>query len=113
LGAPVIKTLWGKMVIPDDSPYTTGGIGLLGTAGSADLVDDIDTLLILGTNFLYTKYLPEPGKITVVQVEVDADAARAGNRLPTDVPLIGDVGATLEALQPRLRRNSERKHLAK
>jgi pyruvate dehydrogenase (quinone) len=111
LGAPVIKTLSGKMVIPDDSPYTTGGIGLLGTAASADLVDDVDTLLMLGTNFPYTKYLPEPGKVTVVQVEVDA--ARAGNRLPTDVPLIGDVAATLEALQPRLRRNSERKHLAK
>jgi pyruvate dehydrogenase (quinone) len=111
LGAPVIKTLSGKMVIPDDSPYTTGGIGLLGTAASADLVDDIDTLLMLGTNFPYTKYLPEPGKVTVVQVELDA--ARAGNRLPTDVPLIGDVAATLEALQPRLRRNSERKHLAK
>jgi pyruvate dehydrogenase (quinone) len=111
LGAPVIKTLSGKMVIPDDSPYTTGGIGLLGTAASADLVDDIDTLLMLGTNFPYTKYLPEPGKVTVVQVEVDA--ARAGNRLPTDVPLIGDVAATLEALQPRLRRHSERSHLAK
>jgi pyruvate dehydrogenase (quinone)/pyruvate oxidase len=111
LGAPVVKTLSGKMVLPDDSPYTTGGIGLLGTAPSADLMDDIDTLLMLGTNFPYTKHLPEPGKVKVVQVEWDA--TRAGNRLPTDVPLIGDVGATLEALLPRLRRKENRSHLDK
>jgi pyruvate dehydrogenase (quinone)/pyruvate oxidase len=111
LGAPVIKTLSGKMVLPDDSPFTTGGIGLLGTAPSADLVDDIDTLLMLGTNFPYTKHLPAPGKVKVVQVEWDP--TRAGNRLPTDVPLVGDVGATLEALLPRLRRREDRSHLEK
>jgi pyruvate dehydrogenase (quinone) len=111
LGAPVIKTLSGKMVLADDSPYTTGGIGLLGTAPSAELVDDIDTLVMLGTNFPYTKHLPEPGTVKVVQVELDA--ARAGNRIPTDVPLIGDVGATLEVLLPRLRRREDRGHLEK
>ena len=111
LGAPVIKTLSGKMVLADDSPYTTGGIGLLGTAPTADLVDDIDTLLMLGTNFPYTKHLPEPGSVKVVQVEIDP--ARAGNRLPTDVPLVGDVAATLEALQPRLSRQANRGHLKK
>jgi pyruvate dehydrogenase (quinone)/pyruvate oxidase len=111
LGAPVVKTLSGKMVLADDSPYTTGGIGLLGTAPSADLVDDIDTLVMLGTNFPYTKHLPDPGAVKVVQVEWDA--TRAGNRLPTDVPLIGDVGATVEALLPRLRRKDNRSHLEK
>ncbi|HEY9481758.1 MAG TPA: thiamine pyrophosphate-dependent enzyme [Micromonosporaceae bacterium] len=111
LGAPVIKTLSGKMVLADDSPYTTGGIGLLGTAPNADLVDDIDTLLMLGTNFPYTKHLPAPGNVKVVQVDIDA--TRVGNRLPTDVPLIGDVSATLEALLPHLRRNDERGHLEK
>jgi pyruvate dehydrogenase (quinone) len=111
LGAPVVKTLPGKMVLPDDSPFTTGGIGLLGTAPSADLIDDIDTLVMLGTNFPYTKHLPEPGKVKVVQVEWDA--TRAGNRLPTDVPLIGDVAATLEALLPRLHRKENRSHLEK
>ena len=111
LGAPVIKTLSGKMVLADDSPYTTGGIGLLGTAPNADLVDDIDTLLMLGTNFPYTKHLPAPGKVKVVQVEIDA--TRVGNRLPTDVPLVGDVSATLEALLPHLRRNDDRGHLEK
>ncbi|GAA5183063.1 thiamine pyrophosphate-binding protein [Rugosimonospora acidiphila] len=111
LAAPIIKTLPGKMVVADDSPYTTGGIGLLGTAPSADLVDDIDTLLMLGTNFPYTKFLPSPGKVRVVQVEIDP--TRVGNRLPTEVPLIGDVGATLEALLPLLHRRKDRGHLEK
>jgi pyruvate dehydrogenase (quinone)/pyruvate oxidase len=109
LGAPIVKTLPGKMVVPDDSPYVTGGIGLLGTRPSAELVEDVDTLLMLGTNFPYTKHLPPPGKVRVVQVEIDP--ARAGTRVPTDVPLIGDVGATLEALLPRLRRRTDRSHL--
>jgi pyruvate dehydrogenase (quinone)/pyruvate oxidase len=109
LGAPVIKTLPGKMVLPDDSPYVTGGLGLLGTAPSEELVEDADTLLMLGTNFPYTKHLPAPGKARVVQVELDP--VRAGTRLPVEVPLIGDVGATLEALLPRLRRRTHRSHL--
>jgi pyruvate dehydrogenase (quinone)/pyruvate oxidase len=111
LAAPVIKTLRGKTVVPDDSPFTTGGIGLLGTAPSEELIDDVDTLLMLGTNFPYTKYLPEPGKVTVVQVEIEPE--RAGRRLPTDVPLVGDVAATLEALLPLLRRRIDRSHLEK
>jgi pyruvate dehydrogenase (quinone) len=109
LGAPIVKTLSGKMVVPDDSPYVTGGIGLLGTAPTAELVEEIDALLMLGTNFPYTKHLPEPGKAKVVQVEIDP--ARAGTRVPTDVPLIGDVGATLEALLPLLSRRSDRSFL--
>jgi pyruvate dehydrogenase (quinone)/pyruvate oxidase len=109
LAAPVVKTLSGKQVLADDSPFTTGGIGLLGTAPSADLVEDIDTLVMLGTNFPYTKHLPAPGSVKVVQVEWDP--TRAGNRLPTDVPLIGDVRVTLEALLPRLRRQENRSHL--
>jgi pyruvate dehydrogenase (quinone) len=111
LGAPIIKTLPAKMVVPDDSPYTTGGIGLLGTAPNADLVDDVDTLLMIGTNFPYTKHLPAPGKVKVVQIEIDP--TRVGNRLPTDVPLVGDARTTLEALLPHLRRNDDRKHLEK
>lgn len=111
LAAPVIKSLNGKMVIPDDSPYTTGGLGLLGTRPSEELVDDIDTLLMLGTNFPYTKHLPDPEAVKVVQVEIDP--TRAGVRMPTDVPLIGDVGATLEALLPLLHRKQDRSHLEK
>jgi pyruvate dehydrogenase (quinone) len=111
LAAPIIKTLSGKMVVPDTSPYVTGGIGLLGTAPSAELIDDIDTLLMLGTNFPYTKHLPEPGRASVVQVDVDP--TRAGARVPTDVPLVGDVGRTLEALLPLLTRREDRAHLAR
>jgi pyruvate dehydrogenase (quinone) len=109
LAAPVIKTLSGKMVLPDDSPYTTSGIGLLGTAPSADLVDDVDTLFMVGTNFPYTKHLPEPGKVKVVQIE--ADPTRVGNRMPTDVPLIGDASATLTALLPLLTPRENKSHL--
>jgi len=109
LGAPVVKTLSGKMVLPDDSPYVTGGIGLLGTAPTAELIEDIDVLLMLGTNFPYTKHLPEPGRAKVVQVEIDPE--RAGTRVPTDVPLIGDVSATLEALLPLLSPRTDRSHL--
>ncbi|NJC71216.1 pyruvate oxidase [Planosporangium thailandense] len=106
LDAPIIKTLSGKMVVGDDSPYTTGGIGLLGTGPSEELVEEIDTLVMLGTNFPYTKHLPEPGKVKVVQVEIEP--TRAGLRLPTEVPLIGDVGATLEALLPLVTPRAER-----
>ena len=100
LGAPIVKTLPGKAVVPDDSPFTTGGIGLLGTRPGEDLVEDCDTLLMVGTNFPYTKHLPAPGKARVVQIE--ADPARAGVRMPTEVPLIGDAQETLRALLPLL-----------
>ncbi|HTJ36676.1 MAG TPA: thiamine pyrophosphate-dependent enzyme [Dactylosporangium sp.] len=111
LGAPVVKSLLGKMVVPDDSPFALGGLGLLGTAPSEDLMDECDTLLMVGTNFPYTKFLPEPGQAHVVQI--DAEATRAGTRVPTDVPLVGDAAATLESLLPRLRRREDRRHLRK
>jgi pyruvate dehydrogenase (quinone)/pyruvate oxidase len=107
LGAPVVKTLSGKMVLADDSPYTTGGIGLLGTAPSEELMDDIDTLLMLGTNFPYSKFLPQ-GATKIVQIDIEP--ARAGTRIPTDVPLVGDVTATLKALLPMLA-PKEHRHL--
>src|SRR5690606_9405736 len=71
LGAPVVKTLPGKAVIGDDSPLTTGGLGLLGTRPSEELVDDVDVLFMIGTNFPYTAHLPEPGTVRVVQLEAD------------------------------------------
>ena len=104
LGAPVVKTLSGKMVVPDDSPYTTGGIGLLGTAASEDLMADIDTLVMLGTNFPYTKHLPPPGKVRVAQIE--ADPTRAGARMPTELPVVGDSKQTLQALLPLLKQRN-------
>ncbi len=111
LGAPVIKTLPGKAVIPDDSEFAVGGIGLLGTKPGEELVEDCDTLLMLGTNFPYTKHLPPPGKTRVVQVE--ADPVRAGMRMPTEVPIVADTKATLTELIPLLQRKSDRSHLEK
>jgi pyruvate dehydrogenase (quinone)/pyruvate oxidase len=105
LGAPVVKTLPGKAVLPDTSPLTTGGIGLLGTGPSEDLMDEIDTLFMLGTNFPYTKYLPDPSKVTTVQIE--ADPARAGMRMPTVAPVVGDVKEGLKALLPMLTRKDQ------
>ena len=72
-------------------------------------MEDIDTLLMVGTNFPYTKHLPEPGKVTVVQVEIDP--TRVGTRMPTDVPLVGDVGATLRGAAAAAAPQPDRKHL--
>jgi pyruvate dehydrogenase (quinone)/pyruvate oxidase len=109
LGSPIIKTLPGKAVVPDDHPLTIGGIGLLGTAPSMDVIDGCDTLFMVGTNFPYTKYLPESGAAKVVQIE--ADPVRAGNRIATDVPVIGDAKETLGALLPLVPRKSDRSFL--
>jgi thiamine pyrophosphate-dependent acetolactate synthase large subunit-like protein len=106
LGAPIVKTLSGKDVVPDDHPLTTGGIGLLGTRASEDLIEDIDTLFLVGTNFPYTKHLPPPGKVTVVQVDISPQ--RSGTRVATDVPLVGDAKATLLALLPLLEQQTDR-----
>jgi pyruvate dehydrogenase (quinone)/pyruvate oxidase len=109
LAAPIVKTLPGKAVVPDDSPYTTGGIGLLGTRPSEDLMDEIDTLFLVGTNFPYTKHLP--AKVRAAQVE--ADPARAGARIPTQLPIVGDAKQTLQALLPLLERRTDRGFLQK
>ena len=84
-----MKTLPGKACVPDDSEFTTGGIGLLGTRPSETVMAEIDTLFLVGSNFPYTKHLPEPGKVRTVQIE--ADPVRAGNRMPTEAPVIGDA----------------------
>ncbi len=106
LAAPVVKTLPGKGVVPDDHPLTTGGVGLLGTRPSEEAMEGCDTLFMVGTNFPYTKHLPEPGAVKVVQLE--ADPVRAGNRLPTAVPLVGDAAEGLAALLPRLQQRRDR-----
>lgn len=74
LGAPIVKSLLGKSCIPADSPYRTGGIGLLGTLPSEDAMEACDTLLIVGSSFPYLEYYPKPGKAKCVQI--DADPAR-------------------------------------
>src|SRR5438309_1708668 len=88
VAGPIIKPLLGKAVVPDDSPYTTGGIGLLGTAPSQDAMKGCDTLIIAGSNFPYLEFYPKPGQARGVQI--DAEGARLGARYPVDVGLVGD-----------------------
>src|SRR5215213_4593219 len=106
LASPIIKTLPGKAAVPDDHPLTTGGLGLLGTKPSEAAVHECDTLLMVGTNFPYTAHLPEPGQARTVQI--DNDPVRAGNRMPTEVPLVGDAAETLRALLPLLEGKTDR-----
>jgi len=106
LGAPVAKALLGKAVLPDDSPFTTGGIGDLGTAPSSWAMKACDTVLILGSTMPWEEYYPAPGQARGVQVDLKPD--RIGLRYPVEVGLTGDVKATLQGLAPLLRRKTER-----
>ena len=109
LAAPIVKPLLGKAVVPDDSPYTTGGIGLLGTAPSEEAMEECDSLLIVGSSFPYMDYYPRPGSATAVQI--DADASRIGLRYPVALGLAGDAKATLEVLVPLLDQRRDRSFL--
>jgi pyruvate dehydrogenase (quinone) len=106
LGAGVAKALLGKDVLPDDLPYVTGSIGLLGTRPSYELMRDCDTLLIVGSNFPYSQFLPEFGQARGVQIDIDG--AMIGMRYPTEVNLVGDAQPTLAALLPLLVRKEDR-----
>jgi pyruvate dehydrogenase (quinone)/pyruvate oxidase len=107
LGAPVIKTLSGKMVAPDDHPNVIGGLGLLGTKPSEEAVDGCDTILMVGTNFPYTRWLPVEKKA----VQIELDPIRLGNRIPLDAGLVGDAAETLRELLPLLERKEDRSFL--
>jgi pyruvate dehydrogenase (quinone) len=109
LGAPIVKALLGKAAVPDDSPYTTGGIGLLGTKPSQEVLEACDTLLMVGTSFPYIEFLPKPDQARGVQI--DLDPARIGLRYPVEIGLVGDSRRTLQALLPLLSRNEERDFL--
>jgi pyruvate dehydrogenase (quinone) len=110
LGAPIIKALLGKAAVPDDSPYTTGTIGLLGTAPSQDAMERCDTLFIVGSSFPYIEFLPKPGAARGVQI--DFDPTRIGIRYPVEVGLVGDTRRCLQALLPMLQHKTERSFLA-
>ncbi|HEY7849850.1 MAG TPA: thiamine pyrophosphate-dependent enzyme [Ktedonobacterales bacterium] len=111
LAAPIVKPLLGKGAVPDDSPFTTGGLGLLGTAPSEDAMEECDTLLIVGSSYPYPAYLPKPGQAHGVQIDIDQ--TRIGLRYPVEIGLVGDALATMEALLPLLRRKTERGFLDK
>ncbi len=109
LAAPIVKPLLGKACVPDDSPYTTGGIGLLGTEPSQDAIANCDTLFMVGTSFPYLEYYPKPG--TVSGIQLDVDPVRIGLRYPVQVGLIGDSRQSLQALLPMLKRKEDRSFL--
>ncbi len=106
LGAGVAKALLGKASVPDDLPFVTGSVGWLGTAASNSMMQDCDTLLMVGSSFPYTEYLPKEGQARGVQV--DRTAMNLSLRYPMEVGLVGDSAATLRALLPRLERKTDR-----
>jgi pyruvate dehydrogenase (quinone)/pyruvate oxidase len=111
LGAPIVKALLGKAAVPDDSPFTTGGIGLLGTKPSQEALENCDTLLMVGSSFPYIEFMPKPGKAKAIQI--DLDPARIGLRYDIEVGLVGDSRRTLEALLPLLTHKEDRSFLEK
>jgi pyruvate dehydrogenase (quinone) len=106
VGAGVAKALLGKAAVPDDLPFVTGSIGLLGTEPSYELMKGCDTLLVVGSSFPYSEFLPEEGQARGVQIDVDA--RMIGIRYPMEVQLVGDSAETLRALIPRLERKQDR-----
>jgi pyruvate dehydrogenase (quinone) len=106
LGAGVAKALLGKAAVPDDLPFVTGAIGLLGTRPSWDMMQDCDTLLMVGSSFPYSEFLPEEGKARGVQIDIDG--RMLGIRYPMEVNLVGDSAETLRALIPFLARKEDR-----
>jgi pyruvate dehydrogenase (quinone) len=106
LGAGVAKALLGKDVLPDDLPFVTGSIGLLGTKPSWDLMMECDAFLMVGSSFPYSEFLPEEGNARGVQIDIDG--RMLGIRYPMEVNLVGDSRETLRALLPKLRRKEDR-----
>ncbi len=109
LAAPIVKALLGKAAVSDESPYTTGCVGLLGTRPSQEALEACDTLLMVGTSFPYIEFLPKPGAARAVQI--DLNPARIGLRYPVEVGLVGDSRRTLAVLLPLLARKEKRAFL--
>jgi len=106
LGAGVAKALLGRSVLPDDLPFVTGPIGLLGSRASYEMIEGCDTLLMVGTSFPYSEWLPKEGQAKCVQIDIDG--RRIGMRYPVDAPLVGDARETLRALLPLLEPKHDR-----
>jgi pyruvate dehydrogenase (quinone) len=107
LGAGVAKALLGKAAVPDDLPFVTGGLGLLGTKPSWDLMQDCDTLLMVGSAFPYSEFLPKPGQARGVQIDIKGD--KLSLRYPMEVNLVGDSAETLKALLRLLEQKTDTK----
>jgi pyruvate dehydrogenase (quinone) len=106
LGAGVAKALLGKAVLPDDLPFVTGSVGWLGTQASEQMMQSCDTLLMVGSGFPYSEFLPKPGQARGVQIDIDVRMLSL--RYPMEVALVGDAGETLRALLPSLRPQADR-----
>jgi pyruvate dehydrogenase (quinone) len=106
LGSPIVKSLPGKPVVPDDHPLTTGCAGVFGTRPSQEALRAADTLLVVGSNYPYLREAADPDAVSAVHL--DTDLARIASRGPRDVPLVGDAVETLRALLPLLRRKQDR-----
>ncbi|MGW4439238.1 thiamine pyrophosphate-requiring protein [Streptomyces sp. NPDC004596] len=106
LGAGVAKALLGKDALDDDLPYVTGSIGLLGTRPSYELMTGCDTLLVIGSSFPYTQFLPEFGQARAVQIDIDPHMV--GLRYPFEVNLVGDSRETLNRLLPLLQAGGDK-----
>ncbi|HET8606725.1 MAG TPA: thiamine pyrophosphate-requiring protein [Gaiellaceae bacterium] len=106
LGAGVAKALLGRAVVPDDLPFVTGSVGLLGSIPSYEMMESCDTLFLIGTSFPYAEFLPKEGQARCV--EIDIDGRMIGIRYPDDEMLIGDAQETLKELLPRLERKEDR-----
>jgi pyruvate dehydrogenase (quinone) len=111
LGAPIAKPILGKACVPDESPYCTGGVGLLGTRPSQEALESCDALLIVGSSFPYIEFYPKPGQARCVQI--DLDASKIGLRHPVEVGLVGDSIRVLRRLIPLLDRKADRSWLEK
>jgi pyruvate dehydrogenase (quinone) len=109
VAGPIIKPLLGKAVVPDDSPFTTGGIGLLGTAPSQDAMQACDVLIIAGSSFPYLEFYPKPGQAKCIQI--DLDPTHIGRRYPVDVGLVGNCRQILQSLLQLVERKSDRSFL--
>src|SRR5437899_8081032 len=109
MAAPIVKPLLGKAVVPDNSPFTTGGIGLLGTEPSEVAMEQCDTLLMAGTSFPYMEFYPKHDACRGVQI--DRDPSRIGLRFPVEVGLCGNAQSTLQVLIPHIRRREDRSFL--
>jgi pyruvate dehydrogenase (quinone) len=105
LGAGVAKALLGKAAVPDDVPYVTGSLGLLGTKPSWDLMKGCDTFFMIGSAFPYSEFLPEPGKARGVQIDIDP--ANLSLRYPMEINMVGDAAATLRKLLPLLQQKTD------
>lgn len=106
VGAGVAKALLGKAALPDDLPYVTGSIGLLGTKPSYELMMNCDTLLMIGSGFPYSEFLPREGQARGVQIDIDPRMLSL--RYPMEVNLQGDTALTLRALLPLLEKKTDR-----